>query len=133
MIELPLWLEKQIDSEFKCPNCSGKMNKEFVTGFGVKESSKHQDTQVCWIEYYCMLCDRRSHIEIRPYTMKQLCEDMEEKIESDAKQNSKAAKKVKRRRRKAAKRVVSKIGDDEVQKAKEILASDNWYEVMIGF
>ena len=70
MIELPNWLEIKIDTEFSCPSCDGKMSKEFVTAFGIRESTRDPNVKVCWIEYNCMLCSKKSHIEICPYTIR---------------------------------------------------------------
>jgi len=126
MIELPPWLEEKIEKEFKCPNCDGEMSTEFVTAFGLKDSSKHPGTIVCWMEYNCLICDKKSHIEIRPYSTHQLCEDMEMK---DSK-----TKKSKKRRRQNVEVIKSKIREEEVKEAKIILeSSKTWYDIMLGF
>ncbi|GAG81109.1 unnamed protein product [marine sediment metagenome] len=100
------------------------MSKEFVTAFGLKDSSKHPGTVVCCMEYSCLMCNKKSHIEICPYSTRQLCEDMKDRPKPRSR----------KRRRKPVQKPKSKIMEREAKEAKKVLEeSKTWHDTMLGF
>jgi len=139
MLELPDWLESRIETDLRCPSCLAKMDREFVTGVGIKESSKLGGAQVCWIEYQCLLCDKRSITEVQKYSMKDFVSDMFYKVmdkeECDINSCSCKGESTKKPKvLKITKRTKSKISDDEIALAsKTIKDCNNWNDMMLGF
>jgi len=131
MIMLPEWLMHKIVEDMRCPSCSGKMNVEFVTSVGIKESERLNNAKVCFIEYSCLFCNRKSHIEIKRYTMPELARDIMKAVENAAEKE--VAPKKERpttRKRKSSK---TGIGKEEVDDAKKVIHdSACWNDMMIG-
>jgi hypothetical protein len=135
MIDLPTWLIEYMKKE-RCPNpdCKGEMDADFIFACGIRESSKHQQVTVCWIEYFCILCEKSFHMEIRPYSMVELAEDVFRKQHRKDLPKDLSKKVVPPAETIEADGNVCKITDEEVIEAKKIInESESFYQMMISF
>lgn len=129
MLELPAWLDSKIEIEGNCPNCNVKMNRDYLTAFGLSQHHSKPEITMCFIEYNCVLCGTRSRLEIVEYSMKRLYNDIKGNFESG--ESGETSGKIE-----VAKIIPqkSKITDREVDDAKRIIGNIDFLEdVMVEF
>jgi uncharacterized protein (UPF0335 family) len=126
MLELPAWLDSKIEIEGNCPNCNAKMNRDYLTAFGLSQAHACPEVTVCFIEYNCRLCQTVSRIEMMEYSIKQLYNDIKGSFESGETSGKVEVAKIIPQK--------SKITDREVDEAKRTISNtDFWEDLLVDF